>query len=137
MALELLLKQIDTHQPNADIIRENFKRIQQYLLDIGADKILKMQTYIQNNLPSVSQFDRSESFLVTILNQTSFTLTDAPVNPSTSSAMYINGCKMTYGDHYTIAGKVVTFYPITAGFQLEVVNEFGQADRVIVFYMVS
>lgn len=137
MPLEMLLKQIDQEGDNAAVIRENFRRIQQYLDDIGADKVKNLTTIINAGISSgVSAFNRSETFDVAVLNQTIFTLTETPLDPATSSAMYVNGVKMNYGDQYTISGTTVTFYPLVAGFQLEVNNEFGQPDRVIVFYMV-
>lgn len=139
MPLEILLKQIDqTADENAAVIRENFRRIQQYLNDIGADKIKNLNVYVQSSITgaSVSAFNRSETFDVSVNNQTSFTLTEVPLDPASSSAMYVNGAKMNYGDHYTISGSEATFYPGNAGFQLEVNNEFGQPDRIIIFYMV-
>ena len=142
--LDLLLREIDLNvstpeilRRNAEVIRENFRRIRQYLEDIGAEQIRNLTQIINQNISlDITSFDRSEAFDVSFDGQLSFTLSDTPESPDTSSALFLNTARLFYGSGYTISGNVVTFDPVAAGYQLEAVNEFGRPDRVVVYYNV-
>lgn len=83
--------------------------------------------------PGVSlQFD---NFLVTSNGQTLFTLSNTPDDDS-KVKMYINGHLMQNGTHFAVVGTAITFIPASAGFTLELVNEFGVADRVEFEYFI-
>lgn len=135
--LKLLLENIDTRQVNAEIIRENFRRIKAYLDIINADQLVNLtQTISQSVNLDVGAYNRMNAFDCTSDGQTNFTLSEAAAHPDTASAMFINTCRMVYGDHYTIAGSLVTFNPSAAGFALETVNELGGPDRIVIYFMV-
>lgn len=76
-----------------------------------------------------------DSFDVTINGQTSFTLSNTP-SDDTKVVMYINGHRMLNGTHFTVSSTAVTFVPGAAGFQLELLNEFGVPDRVEFEYFI-
>ena len=138
MSLELLLKQIDIQVQNAEVIRENFRRIKQYLDEANVGQIQNIKNVVINEVQNMdfTAFNRMESFTVATNGQTVFNLLEIPINPNTSTALFINTAKMIYGVHYTILDNVVTFDPVGAGFALEVSNEFGQPDNVVIYYAV-
>jgi hypothetical protein len=129
-SIELLIREIDSTTKEGRYLRENFRRIKQYLDDLqsGVQYVPLPPSFTPAAYNNCDQFD------VTVNGQTSFTLVGTPPNPSTST-MLINGVTQTYGPHFDISGNVATFYPGNAGFTLETVNEFGQPDKVIFYYI--
>lgn len=138
MSVDLLLRQIDTHVANAEVIRENFRRLQQYLKDSGLDDLKTLQKTIIQGVPiNPSIYNKTDEFDTVVNNQSSFTLSATPKNPSNASRVLINGVALTeYGYHFTISGNILTLYPANMGYSLEVLNEFGNPDRVVVNYMI-
>ena len=135
--LKMLLEQIDTRMPNAEIIRENFRRIKAYLDLINADQLVNLsQTIAQTVNLDIGAYNRMNAFDCTSNNQIYFTLSEVPAHPDTASAMIINGVRLVYGDHYTIVGNLVTFNPVAAGFQIETINELGSPDRIVIYFVV-
>jgi hypothetical protein len=131
MTIELLIREIDPSDKNGRYLRENLRRIKQYL-DDGASGAT---TIVPVPVVTPSQFNYVDPFDVTIVNQTTFNLTATPQSAS-ATTMEVNGVGLTNGTHFDIAGNVATFYPLTAGYQLETSNEFGQPDKVVFKYMV-
>ena len=129
--LKLLIREIDPSTHNGRYLRENLRRIKQFLDDVetGAASLVTFQSISG----TVDVPDNVESFDVASLGQTVFTLSATPTNP-TKATMTINGVQQTNGEHFTISGNIATFNPATAGFTLEVSNEFSQPDRVVVNY---
>jgi hypothetical protein len=141
---ELLLRELtlstnseEAIRRNIETIRENFRRIKQYLDDIGVDKIKNLTQYINNVVSvDVTAFARSETFDVSFDGQTIFTLSETPLNPDKASALLLNTARLFYGAGYTISGTALTFDPTAAGYILEASNEFGRPDRLVVYYNV-
>lgn len=129
--LELLIREIEPVTKNDRYMRENLRRIKQFLDDVYGGKA-ELITYSSLGPPSV--FDGVYRSPVTINGQTSFTLADIPAAPSLSR-MLINGVEIKYGSHYSITSNIVTFDPVTAGYTLETVNEFGVPDEVAIYYI--
>ena len=127
--LELLIRELDPSDKNGRYNRENFRRIKQYLDDAAAGTIVIMPV----SVPSPAAFNAVDIFDTTVLNQTVFVLTGTPLIPS-NTLMTVNGVEINNGTHFTILGSVVTFKPLVAGYQLEVLNEFGQPDKIIIKY---
>jgi hypothetical protein len=136
VSINLLIKEIDPSSPNNRYIRENFRRIQQFLAEFEQSTSTDIQVVRQSvQLDSLAGFNKLDSFEVTTNGQTSFTLTETPADDS-SVAMLINHAQMTTGVHFTRSGKIITFIPAAAGFTLETVNEFGQPDNVDFYYSI-
>ena len=131
MTIELLIREIDPSDKNGRYLRENLRRIKQYLDDgaSGTTTIVPVPT------PTPNQFNYVDPFDVAVINQTTFNLTATPQSAS-ATTMEVNGVGLTNGTHFNIAGNVATFYPLAAGYQLETSNEFGQPDKVVFKYMV-
>ena len=131
--LNLIIKEIDPKTLNGRYLRENLRRIKLFIDDIVDGKITVASASSTSESPDI--FNRYETHLVTANGQVTFILGSIPADPS-NVRMIINACEMTNGTHFTIVGKNVTFNPITSGFALEVVNEFGDPDIVLFQYMV-
>lgn len=128
--LKLLIREIDPTEKNGRYLRENLRRIEEYLTSAATGKTIIQP--VPQQTPSI--FTNSESFDTAIDGQAVFNLTATPSNPPISR-MLINGVEMRYGTHFSISGNVVTFDELNAGFSLETSNEFGDPDRVTVHYM--
>jgi hypothetical protein len=131
MTIELLIREIEPSDKNGRYLRENLRRIKQYLDDGSTGVTAITPTPV---IPP-SQFNYVDPFDVTVLNQTTFNLTATPQSAS-ATTMEVNGVGLTNGTHFDIAGNIATFYPLAAGYQLETSNEFGQPDKVVFKYMV-
>ncbi len=129
--LELLIREIDPSTKNGRYLRENLRRIKQYLDSVG-DGTIELISYASLGAPTI--FDGVYRDVATSNGQTNFTLPDAPATPDLSR-MLVNGAEMTYYDHFSISGNTLTFDPTAAGFDLETSNEFGQPDAVTVYYI--
>lgn len=133
--IELLIREIDPKDKNGRYLRENLRRIKQFFDDIIDGSIatgISETSLIAQESPDA--FNYYETQLVVSLNQTIFSLSTTPASPD-KVAMAINGQFMTNGVHFTVAGSTVTFNPATAGFILEVSNQFGQPDQVVFQYV--
>lgn len=67
--------------------------------------------YGSSDIPLVST--KQETLPVTVLNQTLFTLSEIPLDPS-SVQMYLNGVKLQYGVDFTVGGvgnQTATYFP--------------------------
>jgi hypothetical protein len=129
-SVELLIRELSSNTKDGRYVRENFRRLKQYLDDLQSGS-----QYIPvppNFTPSV--YNNVDPFDVVVNGQTTFTLLNTPITPSTSR-MVVNGVDQTYAEHFTISGNIATFIPAQAGFNLEAVNEFGQPDKVVFHYM--
>jgi len=130
--LELLIREINPETKDGRVMRENMRRIKQFMDDVasGAATLITYQ-----NLPGTPQaFDGFYNVLVSVPNQTSFTLPEVS-SDDTTVRMLVNGVGLTNGLHFTVVGTAVTFIPGVAGYQLETVNEFGQPDDITFYYM--
>ena len=142
--LEMLLRELSLDvqsteilRRNIETIRENFRRIKQYLDDIGVDQLRNITQIITNQVSvDITAFNRSEEFDVSFNGQTNFTLADTPNDPETSSQFLVNTAQMVYGAGYTISGATAIFDPVAAGFTLESNNEFSRPDKIVVNYSV-
>jgi hypothetical protein len=128
--LKLLIREIDPKEKNGRYLRENLRRIEEYLTNAATGKTIIQP--VPQQTPSI--FTNSESFETAVNGQTVFNLAYAPTKPDISR-MLINGVEMTYGTHFSISSNVVTFNESNAGFSLETSNEFGDPDRITVHYM--
>lgn len=139
--LELLIREIDVSNAkdrNARYLRENLRRIKQFLDDVSAGTTTLVN--VQNNLLTLG-FNYSETYLVTTLGQTSFTLANTPSEPD-KVRMLVNGVEMRNKAqgaqyHFDVVGNIVTFDPVNAGFILEDVNELGQPDQIVIQYILA
>lgn len=131
--IDLLIREIDPKEKNGRYLRENLRRIKQFLDDVanGTNTLVN----IQNQLLTLG-FNYSEQYDVTVLNQTVFPLLNSPAEPS-KVRMTINGVEAINGTHFTVVGNVATFNPIAAGYILEAVNELGQPDKIVFQYIIS
>ena len=129
--LNLLIREIKPITHNDRYMRENLRRIKQFLDDVesGAATLVTFQ----NISGTVSVPDAEDKFNVTFDGQTIFVLSALPTNPA-KAEMRINGAVQVNGEHFSIAANIATFDPVAAGFSLELSNEFSQPDRVVVSY---
>lgn len=133
--IELLIREIDPKDKNGRYIRENLRRIKQFfdeIIDGSVAVAVSEVSLIAQQSPDA--FNYYETQLVVSLNQTVFSLSNSPASP-TKVSMQVNGQSMTNGVHFSVSGSTVTFNPATAGFILEVSNEFGQPDQVVFQYV--
>lgn len=134
--IDLLIREIDPTQKNGRYLRENLRRIKNYLDDLSLGVI----TAIENTTVTVN-VNNADIAAATVYEtqdctgdgQTAFTLTFTPVD-GTKVRMTINGAEMRNGSDFTVSGTAVTFDDVTAGFALELSNEFGDPDRIIFEY---
>lgn len=135
--IELLIREITPDDKNGRYLRENLRRIKEFfdaIVDGDITVAVSELSFTSNQSPD--PFNKYDAQLVTSNGQTIFNLANEPASPD-KVKMVINGVEMTNGVHYTVSGQVVTFNPISAGFTLETVNQFGQPDQIIFTYMVT
>ncbi len=133
--LELIINQIDATTRDGRIMKENLKRIEKFINDFSRDTDASITT-INNTvgLTTLSGFNKLDTFLASDL-QTVFNLSATPAEP-VAIKMFVNHIGLTYNVHFTVSGTTVTFIPAAAGYTLEASNEFGQPDRVDIYYVV-
>jgi hypothetical protein len=136
--LDLLIREIDPKDKNGRYLRENLRRIKTFLDDVASGSQTLIN--IQQQLLTIG-FNYSETFDVSVLGQTTFTLANTPSEPE-KVRMIINGVEMrnkalSPSYHFSVVGNIVTFDPVNAGFILEAVNELGQPDQVIIQYLIA
>ena len=130
--LKLLIREIDPAEKNGRYLRENLRRIEQFLTDVQAGKTTLIN--INKSLLEIG-FNNYEVQYVSFDGQTNFTLSTTPTEPSKVS-MSVNGAELRNGVNFSVVGTTVTFDPISAGFILEAVNELGQPDEIVFKFII-
>lgn len=133
--VELLIREIDPAAKNGRYLRENLRRIKEYLDALADGTVAVAVSQTAGTAESPDSFNRYETHLVASDGQVAFILNDLPKS-NDKVAMAVNGQDMTNGIHFSVAGKNVTFNPTAANFILEANNQFGQPDVITFKYMV-
>lgn len=135
--IDLLIREIDPSTKNGRYLRENLRRIKVFIdsLSVTTTAIANTETTVVVNA-SNSQIAAAtvyETQVCTSNGQTVFSLSETP-QESGKVRMSVNGEEIGNGVYFAVVGTTVTFDEVTAGFSLEIVNEFGIPDQIIFQY---
>lgn len=134
--IQLLIREIDPTTKNGRYLRENLKRIQNFLNGNRDGTLVQGDTttvVVDASNSQISAANVYDAQVCTSNGQTVFNLVQTPLDGS-KVTMTINGEEFTNGTYYTVVGNVLTFNAVAAGFTLEVSNEFGVPDRLVFEY---
>ena len=134
--ISLLIREVDVSTQAGRNLRENLRRIKLFLDELVEGTAAVGLADRSNSSDTADYADASnyEKHLVTADNQITFTLQSVPVDTS-KVRMLVNSCELVNGTHFSVVSQTVTYYPLIAGFDLEVLNELGQADIILFQYV--
>jgi len=134
--IELLIREIKPDDHNGRYLRENLRRIKEHLDGIaeGSISVGAAVTAEDADNAAFAEATSYELHEVTADGQTAFVLDYTPADTS-KVRMIINSCEVINGTHFTVVGKNVTYSPLAADFDLELVNELGLPDLVLFQYI--